>query len=327
MMRLTAQFTFYRGPRVVCLRQRAVLVVCKRTDAGRRPTGEEFIVAKYDSYKTIRVETKDGVTTVTLNRPDKRNAMSPELDAEMLDCIMKLEGDSDTRVLVLTGAGEAWSAGMDLKLYFRALEQDPVGRVHAEWTTHQWRWYRLYNFPKPTIAMVNGYCFGGAFTQLVACDIAIAAHTARFGLSEINWGVIPGGLVSKVLDVAMNYRDSMYYALTGASFDAAKAVSMGLINEAVPASELHAEVYKLAKHLSGLNPEAARATKQAVKTVRGMSVDQAHEYLMAKTGQLAFRDKENGYAQGIKQFIDDKTFRPGLGAYNREGAPSNGKSK
>jgi trans-feruloyl-CoA hydratase/vanillin synthase len=272
-------------------------------------------------YENIRVESAEGITTIMLNRPDKRNAMSPALDEEMLDCILKLEADPGTNVLVLTGAGDAWSAGMDLKLYFRELEGNPAARVKAEWTTHQWRWYRLYNFPKPTIAMVNGYCFGGAFTQLIACDIAIAADTACFGLSEINWGVIPGGLVSKVLGISMNYRDSMYYALTGESFDAATAAHMGLINKAVPAASLKDEVMKVARHLSQLNPEAARATKQAVKAVREMTVDQAHEYLVAKAGQLAFRDKENGYATGIKQFIDDKTYRPGLQPYTRLAQP------
>ena len=186
----------------------------------------------------------------------------------MLDCILALEGDPDTRVLVLAGAGEAWCAGMDLKMYFRALESDPASRIKAEWTTHQWRWYRLYNFPKPTIAMVNGYCFGGGFTQLVACDFAIAADTAQFGLSEINWGVIPGGLVSKVLGVCMNYRDSMYYSLTGHSFDAAEAVRMGLINKTVPTDRLKEETMALAEHLVRLNPEALRCTKQAVKAVR-----------------------------------------------------------
>src|SRR5438552_1394078 len=129
------------------------------------------IMPQQRQYENILVDRLNGVTTVTLNRPDKRNAMSPALDEEMLDCVIGLEADPDTRVLVLTGAGEAWSAGMDLKLYFRALENNPAARVKAEWTTHQWRWHRLYNFPKPTIAMVNGYCFGGAFTQLVACDI------------------------------------------------------------------------------------------------------------------------------------------------------------
>jgi len=102
------------------------------------------------NYACVTVEKDDGLTWVTLNRPDKRNAMSPELDREMLDIILSLEGDPETRVLILTGAGDAFCAGMDLKLYFRALEDKPGERIRAEWVTHQWRWYRLWNFPKPT---------------------------------------------------------------------------------------------------------------------------------------------------------------------------------
>ena len=101
-------------------------------------------------------------------------------------------------------------------------------------------------------------------------------------------------------------------------FGATDAARMGLVTKVVPANRLKDEVMKLAKHLSELNPEAVRATKQAVKTVRDMSMDQAHEYLMAKAGQLAYRDKENGYATGIKQFIDDKSYRPGLQPYARQ---------
>jgi trans-feruloyl-CoA hydratase/vanillin synthase len=93
---------------------------------------------------------------------------------------------------------------------------------------------------------------------------------------------------------------------------------MGLINKSVPAAALEKETMALAEHLVRLNPEALRATKQAVKAVRDMSVDQAHEYLMAKTGQLSFRDRENGYATGIKQFIDDKSYRPGMEPYSRK---------
>lgn len=280
-------------------------------------------MAFYKKYKNVIVENKDGITVVTLNRPEKRNAMSPELDEEMLDCVLELEADPDTLVVVLTGAGPAWCAGMDLKLYFRELEGKPenLGKlIRTEWATHQWRWHRLYNFPKPTIAMVNGHCYGGAFTQLVACDFAIAADTAQFGLSEVNWGVIPGGLVSKVLGVAMSYRDSLYYAITGKPFGAAEAARMGLINESVPAAELKAEVMKLARHLADLNPETVRATKQAVKAVREMTMEQAHEYLIAKNGQLAHRDREGGYSEGIKQFIDEKTYRPGLEPYPRKAA-------
>jgi feruloyl-CoA hydratase/lyase len=269
------------------------------------------------NYECVTVEKDDGLTWVTLNRPDKRNAMSPELDREMLDIILSLEGDPETRVLILTGAGDAFCAGMDLKLYFRALEDKPGERIRAEWVTHQWRWYRLWNFPKPTIAMVNGHCMGGAFTQLVACDFAIAADDAKFGLSEINWGILPGGLVSKALHVCLGYRDALYYSLTGELFDGKKAEEIKLITKSVPAAELRKTTEEFARRFLKLNPETLRATKQAVKAVREMDVGQAHEYLMAKSAELRARDKEDGYRQGIKQFIDDKTYKPGLGAYNR----------
>ncbi len=272
------------------------------------------------SYKNVLVDKEDGITTVTLNRPDKRNAMSPELDEEMLDCILDLEADPETLVLVLTGAGKAWCAGMDLKLYFRELEGDPKNarkHVRTEWATHQWRWHRLYNFPKPTIAMVNGYCFGGAFTQLVACDFAIAADSAVFGLSEVNWGVIPGGLVSKAVNVAVNYRNALYYSITGKPFDGPEAARMGLINASVPDNQLRDEVMALARQLAALNPEAVRATKQAIKATREMTVEQAHEYLIAKNGQLSHRDAEGGYFQGISKFIDTKDYRPGYEPYPR----------
>ena len=269
------------------------------------------------TYKNVLVEKDRGLTWVTLNRPDKRNAMSPELDAEMLDIILSLEGDADTRVLILTGAGEAFCAGMDLKLYFRELETKPGERIRAEWVTHQWRWHRLWNFPKPTIAMVNGYCMGGAFTQLIACDFAIAAEDAKFALSEVNWGILPGGLVSKALEICLSYRDMLYYSMTGETFDGRKAAEIKLVNRAVAACDLRDVTERFARGFLALNPETLRATKQALKAVRGMDASTAQEYLMAKSNELRARDREDGYAQGIKQFIDDKTFKPGFGAYDR----------
>ncbi len=122
-----------------------------------------------------------------------------------------------------------------------------------------------------------------------------------------------GGDAAPVFVVAP---DSAETALVS-SFDAEAAVRMGLVNKAVPLEALREETRHLAEHLCKLNPETLKATKQAIKAVRDMTVDQAHEYLMAKSGQLSFRDRENGYAQGIRQFIDDKTFRPGMGPYAR----------
>jgi trans-feruloyl-CoA hydratase/vanillin synthase len=121
-------------------------------------------------------------------------------------------------VLVLTGAGESWSAGQDIELFFRSLDDKPVEKRRAILASQEWRWNQLAHFPKPTIAMVNGFCYGAAFTPLVACDFAIAAEDAKFGLSEINWGILPAGLVAKVMLDACSYRDAKWYALTGEPF-------------------------------------------------------------------------------------------------------------
>lgn len=123
-----------------------------------------------------------------LNRPEKRNAMNPTMHYEMVDVLDELADDAATRVLVLTGAGDSWCAGQDLKEFFRDLDDKPAQRRRALWASQEWRWRRLWTFPKPTIAMVNGHCFGGAFTPLVACDFAIAAEDVTFGLSERSTG-------------------------------------------------------------------------------------------------------------------------------------------
>jgi len=147
-------------------------------------------------YKNILIEREGNITFLWLNRPDKRNAMSPDLHFDMEDALTWLATDKETKVLIIGGKGEAWCAGQDLRLYFRGTQDNPEMRYKANNASHNWRWELLSQFPKPTIAMVHGYAFGGAFTQLCACDFAIAAEDATFGLSEVNWGIIPGGLVS-----------------------------------------------------------------------------------------------------------------------------------
>ncbi len=269
-------------------------------------------------YATVKVEKEDAIAWLILNRPEKRNAMSPQLHDEMLDAITELESDDATRVLVFTGAGESWCAGQDLKEFFRALDNKPAEWRRASWAAQEWRWRRLFTYPKPTIAMVNGYCFGGAFTQLIACDFAIAAEDAIFGLSEINWGVFPGGLVSRVLADAMCYRDALYYILTGDSFDGKKAVEMKLVNYAVPREKLREETVKLAKKLMEKNPRVLAAAKQVYKFCRTMDYTQAEDYMSAKSTALRATDPEKGQETGMKQFLDDKTYRPGFGAYRRK---------
>ena len=269
-------------------------------------------------YQTVKIEREDGITWVILNRPEKRNCMNPQMHFEMSEILRELETDAETQVMVLTGAGDAWCAGQDLKQFFRELDNDPVGRWRAGQATSEWRFDRLYLFPKPTIAMVNGYCFGGAFTQLFSCDFAIAAEDATFGLSEVNWGIIPGGIVTKVVADALAYRDALYYIMTGDPFDGKQAAAMRLINYAVPRDRLREETVALCNKLKSKNPATVRACKEAYKVIRTMDYTQAKYWLEAKASWLGAIDQEDGRNQGIRQFVDEKRYRPGLGAYIRD---------
>ena len=177
----------------------------------------------FSKFQTVKVEVAQDIAWVTMNRPEKRNAVSPQMHEEMIAALSQLAVAPEAKVLVLTGAGESWSAGQDIQLFFRELDDKPVEKRRAILASQEWRWNQLAHFPKPTIAMVNGFCYGAAFTPLVACDFAIAAEDAKFGLSEINWGILPGGLVAKVMLDACCYRDAKWYALTGEPFDGERA--------------------------------------------------------------------------------------------------------
>ena len=269
------------------------------------------------TYENIKIEREGHVTFLVLNRPEKRNAMSPGLHYDVQDALKWLDDDAQTRVLVLTGAGDAWCAGQDLKLYFRETANNPMERKKSNTASHNWRWELLTRFTKPTIAMVNGFCFGGAFTQLCACDFAITAEDATFGLSEVNWGILPGGIVSWNLTDMMLPRHAMYYAATGEPFDGKRAVEIGLANFAVPRDQLRARTLEFANKLEKLNPSVLRYTKEAVRAVRHMSADDARDYLGAKQDSLARADKEIADKVGMKKFLDEKSYRPGLGPYQR----------
>ncbi len=276
-------------------------------------------MSKYEGrWSVVKVDVEEGIGWVTLNRPEKRNAMSPQLNREMIDVLETLELDDDVQVLVLTGAGESWSAGMDLKEYFRETDgksdifQEKMRRDCSQW---QWKLLRFYN--KATIAMVNGWCFGGAFSPLVACDLAIAADEAVFGLSEINWGIPPGNLVSKAVADTMGHRQALYYVMTGETWTGKQAAKMGLVNKSVPRAQLRDEVKALASKLLEKNPAVLRYAKHGFKRCRELNWEQNEDYLYAKVDQSNGRDPEQGRAKGLKQFLDDKTIKPGLQTYKR----------
>jgi trans-feruloyl-CoA hydratase/vanillin synthase len=266
---------------------------------------------------TVAFDVRDGIAWVKFNRPEKRNCMSPKLNRQMLRVISELEFRDDVGVLVLTGEGTAWSAGMDLKEYFRESEALGLKGVRdSQREAYAW-WRRLRWYQKVTIAMVNGWCFGGAYGPLYACDLAICAEEAQFGLSEVNWGILPGGGATKVAAELMPMRRAMYHALLGENLTGRQAEAFGLVNEAVPAARLQARVTEVANILLKKNWETLKAIKDAMRRVRGMGYDEAEDYLIRAQEALNWLDRSDGRHRGMKQFLDDKSYKPGLGEYDK----------
>jgi trans-feruloyl-CoA hydratase/vanillin synthase len=266
---------------------------------------------------TVSCVVRDGIAWVKFNRPEKRNCMSPKLNRQMLRVLDELEFRDDVGVLVLSGEGSAWSAGMDLKEYFRDTEvEGRKGIRRSQREAYSW-WERLRWFQKVTIAMVNGWCFGGGYGPLYSCDLAFCSDDAQFGLSEINWGILPGGGATKVAAELMPMRKAMYHALLGENLSGKEAEAAGLVNESVPGDQLEAHVTEIANKLLRKNWETLKATKDAMRRVREMTFDNAEDYLIRAQEALNFHDKTDGRHEGMRQFLDEKAYKPGLGEYDK----------
>jgi trans-feruloyl-CoA hydratase/vanillin synthase len=288
------------------------------------PFGQERLPAQLpgevrmgEGKDTVKFQVEDRIAWVSLNRPEKRNAQSPALNRRMAEVLDELEFREDVGVLVLTGEGTAWSAGMDLKEYFRETAAKGLeGTRRAQRQAYAW-WKQLRTYQKPTIAMVNGWCFGGAYGPLYACDIAIASDDAQFGLSEINWGILPGGGATKVATNLMPLRKAMYHAMMGENLTGKQAAEWGLVTESVPADRLRARVTEIAQVLLKKNPVALKATKDAVRRVIEMTYENAEDYLI-RAQEAADSFDPKGRQEGMRQFLDEKSYKPGLGAYDIE---------
>jgi len=263
----------------------------------------------------VDLEIKNRIATVRLNRSEKKNAMNPPLHIEMLSTLTKLEERKDVDVLVLTGSGDSFTAGMDVfECFFNTFDEPEkflsVNKVAMGW------FQKLRYFPKPTIASVNGWCFGGGIAVLGACDLAIASERAVFGLSEINFGLIPAGGAMWAPVYYMLPRQAMYMVMTGDTINAKEAMQMGLVNKVVKHSKLDAATTELATKLSQRNPHALKIAKELFHGLRGMELFNALPYEMGKVYELSYFQKGDWVKNGLGQF-KRKQYKPGLGAYAR----------
>src|SRR5580658_9824178 len=199
------------------------------------------------SYKTILVVDEDGVRRITLNRPERRNAMTPEMQVELI-AAMEEAAAGDCRVVVFAGAGEGFCAGLDLS----ALQgmNDKSAAEHTADAERVARLFRtLYELPKPTIAAVHGAAIAGGTGLATICDFTLAVPAAKFGFTEVRIGFVPA-LVSAFLALQIGDKRSRDLLLTGRLFDAAEAYRLGLVNEVVAPEDLAARVQALATLLA-----------------------------------------------------------------------------
>ncbi len=269
------------------------------------------------SYETLLVEKSNGVAVITLNRPKKRNAMSPRLHEDMTKALEALRYDDDARVLVITGAGESFCAGMDLKEFFTDLKDKPAEYDRITRLAVEWRGRTLRYYPKPTIAMINGYCFGGAFSIVEGCDLAIAAEEATFGLSEINFKLFPGGSVSKSLANLLRPRDALWYGLLGRPFDGRVAAQIGFVNIAVPLARLREDTMQVATEIAAKDTHALKATKDGYRFALEMTWEASMSYTSAKEYDLVVRQNDAWRTEGIGDFLKGE-YRPGLESHDRK---------
>jgi len=233
----------------------------------------------------------------------------------MYQILSELRYDQDTRVVVLTGAGDSFCAGQDLKQYFLEMDSQPESvREEVRRLARLWRNEMIRTLPQPVIASINGWCFGGGFTIVTACDIAIAAEEAVFGLSEINFGHFPGGEVTQVLTEHLQPKHALFYALTGKTFTGKEAERIGFVTKAVPRARLEQETMEVARSLREKDPIALRAVKEAWYYSFYSSPDVAYELSTLISQRIT---REHGGRPGIEQFAQ-KQYRPGLGAYEWE---------
>jgi enoyl-CoA hydratase len=251
------------------------------------------------SYETLLLERRGRVAVITINRPTKLNALNIQTRAEGAAALDELRDDESVRVVVITGAGEkAFVAGADIAEFEgrTAVTQRDVMTARSLFTA-------VDTFPKPVIAMINGFCLGGGCELALSCDIRVASETARFGQPEINLGIIPGGGGTQRLTRLVGEGKAMELILTGDMIDAQHAYNLGLVNLVVPAADLEAKTMELANRIAEKSPIALRMAKEAVKTAARANLD---EGLRREIDLFALTFSSQDKDEGVRAFLEKR---------------------
>jgi len=265
------------------------------------------------NYEHIIVDIKEQSATITLNRPDKKNAMSPELHAEMCDALVEVEA-AKVKVLVLTGAGDAFIGGMDLEKCFFDNWDNPAR--FKEGVGHSFKWMsHLKAFPAVTVAKVNGWCFGGGMLVCGLCDIAFIAEETTWSLSEVNFGIFPGGGTTWATQANMPFRkQALYYSLTAETFTGKQAVELGWGTKCFPRAELDAETDTLVECLTSKGRIVLDFTKLVYERTQDMNFPDAIDYEIAKLYELSRLTDDDWIRTALASF-KRREYKPGLDDY------------
>ncbi|MGE0811520.1 MAG: p-hydroxycinnamoyl CoA hydratase/lyase [Immundisolibacter sp.] len=265
------------------------------------------------SYQTVLLDIRDHAAYITFNRPEKRNCMSPTLHAEMVKVLDEIDR-ARVKVIVITGAGDAFCAGMDLEGCF--LEPFDKPDLMAEINKNAFGWFtRMKNHSAVTIGKVNGWCFGGGMALAGVLDIVLVAEESTWGLSEVNFGIFPGGGTTWAYANNMPSRKkALYYALTGETFTGKQAEDMGYATKSMPLAELDAETDRVVKMLTRLGRTVLAKTKEVYEKVRWMDFEAAIDYEMAKLWELS-RETNDDWVRTALASFKRREFKPGTQAY------------
>ncbi len=251
-------------------------------------------------FKTIDYAELGGIATITLNRPDKRNAISYELIDDLLNGLQQA-ASSRAKVLILTGAGKAFCSGMDLENLKQLLGRSPEQNQQDSETMS--RLFRtLYDFPKPSIAAVNGPAIAGGTGLATLCDFTLAVPEAKFGYTEVRIGFVPG-IVSAFLVASVGEKRARDLLLSGRIFNAQEAHHIGLVNEIISPDQLMARAQQLANQLLENSPASLRSTKQLLSSYTRAELDR--RLVDAVKENAAVRQTED-FKEGISSFLEKR---------------------
>jgi methylglutaconyl-CoA hydratase len=252
-------------------------------------------------FQTIRLSVDAKVARITFARPEVHNAFNATMIAELAEAFDQVKSEPDVRVVVLTGEGKSFCAGADINWMREIIDYSYEQNLEESLLLAE-SLHKLYTLPKPTVAMVNGTAIGGGNGFLSACDIAVAAGEANFGLSEVKIGLVPAAISPYVIRKIGESKAREYF-LTGKRIPAQKAQEIGLVNEVVPREKLEETVEELISLLLTSGPEALANCKELIFRVPQISLEEAKEFTARMIANL--RISEEGQ-EGMASFLDKR---------------------